>query len=152
MSDYDAYSGRKGSGKKRWAEREEKKKERAESVAELRAASAAADRAYEAERRAEQRRAQRAAEDAYHRQRQEAQREWDRAHKSVGGGATTVARLTHLEVLGLNATQDNEAAIRKAHRRLALRWHPDKNTSGDAPAMFRRIQAAYEALTKKEGV
>jgi hypothetical protein len=152
MSGYDAYSERKGSGKKRWAEREEKKKGRAESVAELRAAEAAADRAYEAERRAEQRRAQRAAEDAYHRQRQEAQREWDRAHKSAGGGATTVSRLGHLEVLGLNATQDNEAAIRKAHRRLALRWHPDKNTSGEAPAMFRRIQAAYEALTKKEGV
>ncbi len=149
MSDYDAYSGRKGSGKKRWAEREAKKNERAASVAEMRAAHAAADAAAEAELRAEKRKAQRAAEDAYHRQRQEAQREWDRAHREVAGGGTTVSRLGHLEVLGLNATQDNEAAIRKAHRRLALRWHPDKNTSGDAPAKFRQIQAAYEALTKK---
>ncbi len=151
MSDYDAYSGRKGEGKKKWAEREGKKKERADAAAAAAAASRARENAEEAERRAAARRAQRLTEDAYHRQRQEAHREWNRAHKTVGGGTTTVARLTHLEVLGLNATQDNEAAIRKAHRRLALRWHPDKNTSGDAPAMFRRIQAAYEALTKKEG-
>lgn len=148
MSDYDAYSGRKGSGKKRWAEREAKKNERAASVAEMRAAHAAADRAVEAEMRAEARRAARASEDAYHRQTQERQRQWDREHRATAGGATTVARLCHLQTLGLKAEQDNTEAISKAYRRKALRYHPDKNDSPEAPEMFRRIKAAYDELTK----
>lgn len=37
--------------------------------------------------------------------------------------------------------------IKRAYRRLAKKWHPDKNgESLDAAAMFRKIQAAYECL------
>lgn len=37
--------------------------------------------------------------------------------------------------------------IKKAYRRLALKWHPDKNGGSlDAAEMFRKIKAAYDCL------
>jgi len=36
--------------------------------------------------------------------------------------------------------------IRKAYRRLALIWHPDKNPSENAPAKFQAITEAYSVL------
>jgi tetratricopeptide (TPR) repeat protein len=59
----------------------------------------------------------------------------------------------HYTVLELrrNAT-DNE--IKKAFRRLALKYHPDKNSDAGAPESFRRVKLAYEVLndanTKRE--
>lgn len=38
------------------------------------------------------------------------------------------------------------ADIRKAYRRLALKWHPDKSEDPQAPARFREIAEAYEVL------
>ncbi|KAK8767892.1 dnaJ homolog subfamily B member 6-B-like [Amblyomma americanum] len=45
-----------------------------------------------------------------------------------------------------NATQDD---IRRAYRRLALRWHPDKNPDNkdDAEKRFKAIAEAYEVLS-----
>lgn len=38
--------------------------------------------------------------------------------------------------------------IKKAYRKLAKRWHPDKNNgSRDAEEMFKKVQEAYECLT-----
>lgn len=37
--------------------------------------------------------------------------------------------------------------IKRAYRRLAMRWHPDRNAAADAAERFRAIRAAYEALT-----
>lgn len=37
--------------------------------------------------------------------------------------------------------------IRRAHRKLALQYHPDRNKSKDAPAKFAEIQEAYEVLS-----
>lgn len=47
--------------------------------------------------------------------------------------------------LGLTegATQDQ---IRKAYKRLALLYHPDKHMTKDTTALFRSIQEAYELL------
>jgi curved DNA-binding protein CbpA len=44
-------------------------------------------------------------------------------------------RLLCYEVLGLqhNATEDE---IKAAYRRLAMKWHPDKNPSPDATSKF----------------
>ena len=37
--------------------------------------------------------------------------------------------------------------IRKAHRKLALKYHPDKNPGDDAQNRFKRIQEAYDVLS-----
>lgn len=39
------------------------------------------------------------------------------------------------------------ATIRRAFRRLAMRWHPDRNPDPDAAARFREIRAAFDWLT-----
>lgn len=37
--------------------------------------------------------------------------------------------------------------IKRAYRAAAKRWHPDVNKDPDAPEQFKRVQAAYEALS-----
>lgn len=54
-------------------------------------------------------------------------------------------RAAHLATLG--TLEDSPVAIRTAYRQLALRYHPDKNSAANAAEMFRRVQAAYEALS-----
>ena len=43
-----------------------------------------------------------------------------------------------------NATEDD---LKKAYRRLAMKWHPDKNPNNkkEAEAKFKQISEAYEA-------
>ncbi|MDI9403697.1 MAG: DnaJ domain-containing protein [Limnohabitans sp.] len=52
----------------------------------------------------------------------------------------------YYEILGVSrsATADE---IRRAHRKLALQFHPDRNKAKDAPAKFAEIQQAYEVLS-----
>ncbi|XP_028829873.1 dnaJ homolog subfamily C member 21 isoform X2 [Denticeps clupeoides] len=54
----------------------------------------------------------------------------------------------HYEVLGVkrDATDDD---LKKAYRKLALKWHPDKNleTAEEAAEQFKLIQAAYDVLS-----
>lgn len=37
--------------------------------------------------------------------------------------------------------------IKRAYRRLAMRWHPDRNDAADAAERFKEIRAAYDWLT-----
>src|SRR5918999_2572549 len=55
----------------------------------------------------------------------------------------------YYEVLGVSrgATEDE---IRKAHRRLVLQYHPDRNTEPGAAERFKEIQEAYEVLSDRE--
>ncbi|MCO8121446.1 J domain-containing protein [Stieleria sp. TO1_6] len=46
-----------------------------------------------------------------------------------------------------SATKDD---IKKAHRKLALKFHPDKNPGKDAQDRFKRIQEAYDVLSDDE--
>uniref|UniRef100_A0AAG5DER6 DnaJ homolog subfamily C member 21 n=1 Tax=Anopheles atroparvus TaxID=41427 RepID=A0AAG5DER6_ANOAO len=54
----------------------------------------------------------------------------------------------HYEVLGLPRTADGDE-IKKSYRKLALRWHPDKNLDNpeEANQQFLLVQAAYDVLS-----
>jgi DnaJ-class molecular chaperone len=61
-----------------------------------------------------------------------------------------MAKRDYYEVLGIsrNAT---ETEIKRAYRRLAKEFHPDRNKSNpDAVTRFKEVQEAYDALSDKE--
>src|SRR3569832_961764 len=55
------------------------------------------------------------------------------------------AIFTYYELLGIElyATQD---AVKKAFRKLSLKYHPDKTQRGEDDYVFRAIKAAYDTL------
>lgn len=58
----------------------------------------------------------------------------------------------YYSVLGLQK-DCTDADIKKAYRKLAIQWHPDKNESSDKDAVqetFRRIAEAFTVLTNKK--
>jgi len=52
----------------------------------------------------------------------------------------------YYEILGV-ARDDSSSKIKKAYRRLALKWHPDRNKSAEAEKRFKEINEAYEILS-----
>lgn len=52
----------------------------------------------------------------------------------------------YYEVLGVARTADG-AEIKKAYRRLAMEYHPDRNPSDDAAERFKEVNRAYEVLS-----
>ncbi|XP_059381831.1 dnaJ homolog subfamily B member 5-like [Carassius carassius] len=55
----------------------------------------------------------------------------------------------YYSVLGVSS-ESNEEEIRRAYKRLALRYHPDKNPDADAEDKFKQIAQAYDVLTDPE--
>lgn len=55
----------------------------------------------------------------------------------------------HYAALGLSAAA-TLADIKKAYRQRAAQYHPDRNTSADAPQLFRAVQSAYDVLSDDE--
>lgn len=55
----------------------------------------------------------------------------------------------YYKVLGV-AKSATKAQVKAAYRKLALEWHPDKNTAPEASENFRKVAEAYEVLSDKE--
>lgn len=76
----------------------------------------------------------------------EAKQRAERLKKAAG-------RKDYYKILGVPRTADDRA-IKKAYRKLALRWHPDKVGADEdrahAERMFHDVAAAHEVLTNEE--
>lgn len=55
----------------------------------------------------------------------------------------------YYDILGISRNASKEE-IKKAYRKQALEWHPDRNKSSQAEAKFKEINEAYEILSDKE--
>ena len=63
---------------------------------------------------------------------------------------TQLTRESALEILNLTTGDDNIESIKKAYRKLSLKFHPDKNQGNEnATETFTKIAAAYEFLIDK---
>ncbi|KAI8910841.1 hypothetical protein EDD86DRAFT_203746 [Gorgonomyces haynaldii] len=55
----------------------------------------------------------------------------------------------YYNILGISKSADEEE-IKKAYRKQALKWHPDRNTDKEkADKMFKQVSEAYEVLSDK---
>ena len=58
-----------------------------------------------------------------------------------------MAKQDYYEILGVSKTAE-EREIKKAYKRLAMKYHPDRNQGDkEAEAKFKEIKEAYEVLT-----
>lgn len=55
----------------------------------------------------------------------------------------------YYDVLGVAKNADAQE-LKKAYRKLAMEFHPDRNRSSDAPEKFKEINRAYEVLSDAE--
>ena len=56
----------------------------------------------------------------------------------------------YYDVLGVTRSA-TDAEIKRNYRKLAMKWHPDKNqNSPEAAEMFQNIGEAYDVLSDKE--
>lgn len=54
----------------------------------------------------------------------------------------------YYKILGVNKNSTDDE-IKKAYKKMALKYHPDKNKNPDATEKFREISEAYQILTER---
>lgn len=62
---------------------------------------------------------------------------------------SSVKEKDHYQVLGVHPRHATDADIKKAYRKLALKYHPDKNKDESAVGIFQDITNAYSVLSDK---
>jgi curved DNA-binding protein CbpA len=61
----------------------------------------------------------------------------------------SIGKKSHYKVLGVSKTASS-AEIKKAYRKMSLKYHPDKNSAPTAESAFKTINSAYDVLSDKE--
>jgi DnaJ family protein B protein 4 len=65
-----------------------------------------------------------------------------------GGGNSNTMGVDYYKVLQVDKTAKDDD-LKKAYRKLAMKWHPDKNPNNkkEAEAKFKQISEAYDVCT-----
>ncbi|XP_017721088.1 PREDICTED: dnaJ homolog subfamily B member 5 isoform X1 [Rhinopithecus bieti] len=77
----------------------------------------------------------------------------DQRNKETSAGPVAVMGKDYYKILGIPSGA-NEDEIKKAYRKMALKYHPDKNKEPNAEEKFKEIAEAYDVLSdpKKRGL
>ena len=84
------------------------------------------------------------------------QRQQHSGHAGAGAGAASGASVSSYSVLGVSHSAST-SEVKKAYRKLALKWHPDKlagasqEKQAEGAEKFKAINAAYEEVLKARG-
>ena len=62
---------------------------------------------------------------------------------------TSMTKKQALKILQINEWSPDEETIRKSYRKLALKYHPDKNPNENATQQFQEVKEAYDFLQRK---